>query len=174
MWMKRAVMMAGLLVASAAWAGPKAKMSPQEKTTLQFMESDGWTVTEVQEHVYQSGVNGDNGSYRVYVQFLNDVEQVVFYFVINGNVPEAQRLAMAEFLTRANYGMRIGNFEMDFNDGEVRYKTIIDVEGSILKETQVKNYLNIGAMTLDRYYPGIQGVMSGAESALAAVQRIEN
>ena len=174
MWMKRAVMVAGLMMASAAWAGPKAQMSPQEKTTLQFMEKDGWTVTQVQDHVYQSGFSGDNGSYVVFVQFLNDIEQVAFYFVINGKVPEAQWPAMAEFLTRANYGMRIGNFEMDFNDGEVRYKTIIDVEGSILKDTQVQNYLKIGAITLDRYYPGIQGVMSGAETALAAVQRVEN
>lgn len=28
----------------------------------------------------------------------------------------------AEFLTRANYGLVFGNFEMDMHDGEIRYK----------------------------------------------------
>ena len=31
-----------------------------------------------------------------------------------------ERAAMAEFLCRANYGMRYGNFEMDLQDGELR------------------------------------------------------
>jgi len=38
-----------------------------------------------------------------------------------------------EFLTRANYGLNIGNFEMDFQDGEIRFKTAIDVEEVILR-----------------------------------------
>ncbi len=36
--------------------------------------------------------------------------------------PEEKRLAIAEFVARANDGLRIGNFELDFGDGEVRYK----------------------------------------------------
>lgn len=31
----------------------------------------------------------------------------------------------AEFLTRANYGLVFGNFEMDMHDGEIRYKTFV-------------------------------------------------
>ena len=47
--------------------------------------------------------------------------------------PEEMRVPMAEFLTRANYGLRIGNFEMDFEDGEVRYKSSVDFEGIELR-----------------------------------------
>ena len=32
-----------------------------------------------------------------------------------------ERAAMAEFICRANYGMRYGNFELDLRDGEIRY-----------------------------------------------------
>ena len=41
--------------------------------------------------------------------------------------------AIAEFLTRTNYSMIIGNFELDFADGEIRYKTSIDVQGDFLR-----------------------------------------
>lgn len=54
------------------------------------------------------------------------------------NVPEDRRLALAEFLTRANYGLFIGNFEMDWQDGEVRYKTSIDVAGDRLSTALVQ------------------------------------
>jgi hypothetical protein len=45
---------------------------------------------------------------------------------------------VAEFLTRANSGMVIGNFELDFADGEIRYKTSIDVEGDKLSYAIIK------------------------------------
>jgi hypothetical protein len=31
-----------------------------------------------------------------------------------------ERAPPAEFITRANYGLIIGNFELDFEDGEIR------------------------------------------------------
>ncbi|MDJ1171766.1 hypothetical protein PMG71_20260 [Roseofilum sp. BLCC_M154] len=34
---------------------------------------------------------------------------------------------MAEFLTKANYGMILGDFELDLTDGELRDKTSIGV-----------------------------------------------
>jgi len=47
-------------------------------------------------------------------------------------VISSKRGAVAEFINRANYGIIIGNFEMDFADGEIRYKTSIDVQGDKL------------------------------------------
>ena len=45
---------------------------------------------------------------------------------------------IAQFLTPANYGTLIGNFELDFKDGEIRYKTSIDVEGDRLTPALIK------------------------------------
>ena len=47
-------------------------------------------------------------------------------------VAEEQRQIVAELLARINYGLNIGNFELDMTDGEIRYKTSIDVEGGEL------------------------------------------
>lgn len=38
-------------------------------------------------------------------------------------------MAVAEFIARGNFGIVIGNFEIDFSDGEIPYKTSIDVKG---------------------------------------------
>jgi len=37
-------------------------------------------------------------------------------------IPEEHRLKMAEFISRANYGLILGNFEIDFLAGELRFK----------------------------------------------------
>lgn len=66
---------------------------------------------------------------------------------------------MAEFLTRANYGMLIGNFEMDFTDGEIRYKTSIDVEGDRLTSPLMQQIVYANVRTMDRYLPGIRKVI---------------
>ncbi|WP_049790798.1 hypothetical protein [Trichormus azollae] len=56
-----------------------------------------------------------------------------------------KKQVIAECITRANYGMIIGNFELDFNDGEIRYKTSIDAEGERLSFALIKQvvYANV-------------------------------
>ncbi len=38
------------------------------------------------------------------------------------HMPEMARLPVAEVLVRANWGVTVGNFEIDMSDGEVRFK----------------------------------------------------
>ena len=42
---------------------------------------------------------------------------------------EETRAATVEYITRANYGLRNGNFEVDMNDGEIRYKCYVNFHG---------------------------------------------
>ena len=52
---------------------------------------------------------------------------LMLYTIVQCRVPEEKRPTMSEFLTRANYGLRLGDLEMDFRDGEVRYKASLDI-----------------------------------------------
>jgi hypothetical protein len=88
-------------------------------------------------------------------------------------VPEERRPAAMEFLTRANFGLRIGHFEFDLDDGEVRYKTSIDVEGDELSPALVKRMLRPNLMTMDRYLPGLLRVVYGATTPAQEIAAIE-
>ena len=81
--------------------------------------------------------------------------------------------AQAEFVTRANRGMRIGNFELDFEDGEIRYKTSIDIEGGELTNTMIHNLLQANLSTMDRYFPGIMELIYSEKSPKELIQKIE-
>ncbi|MBP8974021.1 MAG: YbjN domain-containing protein, partial [Anaerolineae bacterium] len=83
------------------------------------------------------------------------------------------RPAVAEFLTRANFGLRIGNFELDYHDGEVRYKTSLDFEDEKLTPALIRNAVYPAVTTMDRYLPGLMKVVYGGRTPYEAIEEIE-
>ncbi|MGK7930075.1 MAG: YbjN domain-containing protein [Microcystaceae cyanobacterium] len=149
-------------------------MSSLFDSVIQYFEDDDWKFMEVSpKEALKMGVSGRNGEYDCYA--IANEERQTFRFVsqIPIKVPENQRVLMAEFLTRANYGLSVGNFEMDFEDGEIRYKTSIDVEGDRLTPALVENLVNINVITVDRYFPGMMKVIYGGLSPEDAIQSVE-
>lgn len=100
-------------------------------------------------------------------------EQVMFYSVHLHEVPAAKREAVMRFVTRANYGMHVGNFELDLDDGEVRFKTSMDVEGIKLTPELCRNLVDLNLAVMGRYVDGLRQVIAGERSADAAVEEIE-
>jgi hypothetical protein len=141
---------------------------------VEFFEEDNWDFHWLEGMpILSMGFTGKNGKWTCYAQAREEQEQFVFYSVCPINVPEERRQKAAEFITRANYGMIIGNFELDFNDGEVRYKTSIDVEGSILSPPLIKQMVYSNVIIMDRYLPGVMRVIYGDGTPLEEIGRIE-
>ena len=108
-------------------------------TIVNFFTEDDWSFTKIQGlPVLRMAFQGKNGRWTCYAKARTEQAQFVFYSIGPVSVPESKRLAIAEFITRANYSTIIGNFELDFVSGEIRYKTSIDVEGSTLTFPQIK------------------------------------
>lgn len=139
-----------------------------------FFTDDDWNFEKLGDReVLRMGFSGDDGQWACFAQAREKQEQFVYYSVAPVKVPEDRRAAMAEFIARANYGMIIGNFEMDFSDGEVRYKTSIDVEDAELSHALIKHLVYANVLTMDRYLKGIMGLAFSGQSAIEAVQLVE-
>ena len=143
-------------------------------TLGQYLEEDGWYPQKVEDkHAYRMHYRGRNGETRCFVQIRTDLEQLIFYVVAPINIPEDVRPSIAEFITRANYGLRIGNFELDYADGEVRFKTSLDFEGELLTYSLIKHAVYPAVQTMDKYLPGLMKVAFGAETPVEAIQEVE-
>ncbi len=143
-------------------------------TLGQFLNADSWHPQKIDnQYAYRTYYKGKHGELRCYAQIRADLEQFVFYAVGTIKVPEESRPAVAEFITRANYGLRIGNFEMDYSDGEVRYKSSVDFEGEPLTPNLIKNLVYPAVQTLDSYLPGLMKVAFGGQTPYEAIQEIE-
>ena len=138
-----------------------------------FLQADDWHYSRVEGTTLSIGFRGNNGTWTCYARTREQEERFLFYSTLSTNVPEHMRLAAAEYLTRANYGMLIGNFELDLRDGEVRYKTSIDVEGGTLTHKMIENMIYVNVLTMDRYLPGLNRVAYGNVSPQLAIAEVE-
>ena len=82
---------------------------------------------------------GQSGSWTCYARIEEVLDQFVFYSVCQAISPASRRTDVAEFLTRANFDLLVGNFELNFADGEIRFKTSIDVAGDRLTTALIGN-----------------------------------
>jgi hypothetical protein len=143
-------------------------------TLGRYLEEDGWYPQRVEDkHAYRMHYRGRNGETRCFAQIRTDLEQFIFYVAAPINIPEDVRPSIAEFIARANYGLRIGNFELDYADGEARFKTSLDFEGELLTHNFIKHAVYPAVQTMDKYLPGLMKVAFGAETPVEAIQEIE-
>ena len=100
-------------------------------------------------------------------------------FLIHGYIPldadEDCRQRVAEYFTRANYGLRYGNFEMDFRDGEMRYKHVVDCEGmTSLSDDVLMSNLSLPLRMIERYGDNLIAVMYGIKTPEEAINDAES
>ena len=151
-------------------------MSSLFEQVVAFFEEDGWTFRQVGEHTaLEAGVQGENGRFRLVAVVDGERSIVRFLTFVEGKIPETRRREVMEYLTRANYGLLMGNFEIDLSDGEVRFKSAVDAgESGELTEPQIRSALYLSVATLDRYFPGLQRVIQGSADPAAAIAEVED
>lgn len=140
-----------------------------------FLEEDDWHPSRLGEkYIYHVQFSGRNGQQNCYAIVRTDLEQFLFYAVAPVKAPHEVRGAISEFITRANYGLRIGNFELDYADGEIRYKSSLDFEGVELQPQMIRTAIYPAVQTMDRYMTGLMRVMYGGRTPVEAIQEIES
>lgn len=139
----------------------------------QYFEQDGLTYRQVDERMLQAGFQGKHLSYQMMVFSHEQQHRAVFYAVVPLRVPQEQRLVVAEYLCRVNFSVMIGNFELDIERGDVRYKTSVDVEGGELTVGMVKTLLHINLSTADKYVRGLIGILYRELTPAQAIAELE-
>jgi len=139
------------------------------------------TILEIQEWPFQSldattlkiDIDGKAANWVVLIKALEEIGQLVIYSIAANKAPELRRNAVQEFLTRANFGLRIGNFEFDLDTGEIRFKTSLQFAGETLVPEMIEQCLLINVLTMEKYLPGILQMIftdSSAETVIASIE----
>jgi hypothetical protein len=113
----------------------------------------GWAATEA------FGVNGD---WMMVTQVHPDPRSVAVYALPYDRVSPERRPAMALLLCRLNSGLVVGNFELDLDDGQLRFKTTLEV-GDDPTTAQLEQLIALNMTTTDRFLPTLDAVIAGAE-----------
>ena len=169
-----------------AWRSPAgSSISPQPCSSLlqvatQVFEEKDWNFA-VQEHLCQQDVSvitcwleGYNGGYGLIAILDDSKQQVIVYIKSVYRVPKNHRAKASEYLTRVNYGLIIGNFEMDYRDGEVMYKGSMDVSGGKLEPLMFHNLIGYTTTTMDRYHAGLVDVIYSDKSPSQIIDEVKS
>ncbi len=113
------------------------------------------------------------------LNFVMDVkeEELLVYGLcpVSADSDDAEMMnRMGEFICRANYGLKNGDFEFDYNDGEIRYKSYVDCEDLLPSPAVVENTIHRTAAMYRRYSAGIVGIIFENLSAREAISRCED
>lgn len=139
-----------------------------------FFEQESWPFVRLPgKSVLALVFSGEACNWDCIAKVSEDQENFIFYSLFPVFASEKERPAIAEFITRANYGIIVGNFELDYTDGEIRYKTSIDFEGSSLDKALIKQLVYTNVLTMAHYLPGILAVLEQKMNPEQAIHMVE-
>ena len=125
--------------------------------------------------VYKIGMQLENGRVDTFVDIRLEDNQVIIQTIFPNNIPLHHRDRIANFITRANYGLIIGNFEMDYKDGELKYKSAYLYDDTYPNpEIIFMRNLFTSFNMVDKYVPGVMSVVYANISPENAINQIEN
>jgi Uncharacterized conserved protein len=131
---------------------------------IEFFKAHDWDYKEDNGRpVIYTGVNGENAQLRCLASAGENNEHLVFISIFPVQAPPKKRARCAELLTRINYDLIHGCFEMDFEDGEIRFRTSIGALDLPIAPKQVEHLIFTNLSTMDRYIAPIMRVLYTSE-----------
>ncbi len=79
---------------------------------------------------------------------------------------------VAELLHRINFGTSFGNFDLDFNDGEIRYKMSLNCVDTMPGKDAIEDLWVVPTIMVSRYANSLLEVVMGISSAKDAYDRV--
>lgn len=136
---------------------------------LAVFERAGWPVKRAENVPAVSlTYQGTNGEF-VFIATVDEDKHILSVFSRAAfPCPAERRVQMAELLIRLNYGMQYGCFDMDFADGELRYRTGFDLANVELTDAWLLAVSRYNIASMDHWLPALQAVADGKASPAEA------
>jgi hypothetical protein len=148
---------------------------PISETVVKFFEEKGWKYSRIEDDTffdYLLAFTGRNGKFQCTTLIEEDQGLFSFYSIYGSNAQKNKQAQMAELITRLNYGMIIGNFEMDFETGQIRLKTSIDFGGLRPEVVLIDHVIIKNIYIMDECIPCIEAVLFQNQTPEEAIKLI--
>ncbi|MFN0049693.1 MAG: YbjN domain-containing protein [Cytophagales bacterium] len=139
-----------------------------------FLLSQGWQYSQPDtKNTFLFGLTLEKGKFQCYLQVDEEEFSLSFYSFIGVNCPENKLIALSELLNRINYEVFLGNFEMDFTDGEIRFKTNLSFASITPSLPLIEELIFTNLNTIDKYYDSTLAVMFKEIDPSEAIKLVE-
>ena len=131
-----------------------------------YLDTNDWHYTaDTEKNYFSMGCRIKEASVRIVIDVFesDDWRRLLTFSTYPVLVAEHRRAAVVEALTRINYQLVYGNFEMDLADGEVRFRTVVEAEKE-LDDPMIDRVLNANLRAADRYFAALMTITYGNAS----------
>ena len=151
-----------------------SEAEPLFDAVVAVLDAEGWAFDRLGTRTaLTAAFQGEAGQWTVAVMASEKQRRLVAYSIAPLSAPAERRAAVAEFLTRANYGLPVGNFEMDLDDGEVRFKTAVDLADALVTDGLIRSLIHANVVLMDRYVKALHDVAIQGGDPAAAIKAAE-
>ena len=95
------------------------------------------------------------------------------YTTIADEAPAEMRAIVGEYLHRANYGLPNGNFEFDYEEGSIHFKTYFECPDGVPTAKQLNDSMAIGLTVFDHYGDGLYELLHSGSMARRLILKAE-
>lgn len=142
---------------------------------VRFLEDDDWKYTfDAEKELIRAGVTLKNKlqSCKILVDLRDDRYSV--FATINLNVEQGARDEMAKLINYINYDIMFGFFEMDYRDGEIRFRMPVNCADAMPSQEVIRHSIYVPALMMDKYGDALLKVMMGFAYAKDAFDAVED
>ena len=116
---------------------------------------------------------GEVGTYRIFARVDADDSLFQVFGHSPVRVPEGSRPAIAETVARINFGLKVGKFEMDVDEGDLRFQAVQVLPNDDLDDPTIERLIGTTMSMLNIYLPAVLSVIYGNELPKDAVRHAE-
>ena len=145
------------------------------KSIRDYAQKEGWrgVKEDAENGTIATTFRTDTKLKSVDLKILALGRGIVSYGTIPFSADKETLDAAAEFVARANYGLNHGNFELDFRDGELRYKSSLYCDSQNPSPADVDWIIDLPLHMWEKYGNALLSVLIGGETPEAAVAAAE-
>ena len=117
-----------------------------------FFDAMEWKYSyDKEKSIFSTGVSMDGFIGNIALKIGVRETRYTVYAILNNRVESKFFAQVAEYLHRANYCLLNGNFEIDYSDGEIRYKTYVNFENAEVSEEIIRDSILIPIFMFEKY-----------------------
>jgi len=145
------------------WADPTAQgqfdssysQSPREVIDT-FLKTKDLTHQWFNENIVSMQFDTGSGPFSLLIAVQLDSQMVCCYSVYPETIPKDEQITFASLTASLNYDLTFGNFELDFEDGELRFRTALPLNVGSFSVSALETLVSSNLDVMETHLPQLK------------------
>lgn len=135
------------------------------ETIKDFLNGQNWHFTQInQQNILFFGISGENGKFKCYIDLDEEEERLSFVSIYKSSIPADREFDILKLLNIINQRVFLGRFEMDWDSGEIKFKTNVFYHLDTPESFWIEEIIMTNISTMDASLPAIIAITHGDKS----------